>query len=74
MPQATARRTAELLLQDHAKDGQFDVDFMDPTFTQLIIEAFEHYGAHVERVGRTTRLRVTPPSAQGQESSASKQE
>jgi hypothetical protein len=63
MPQTTARRIAELLIEDHPGDDSFDVDFLDAKFTEYLIEALLSLGCSVERLGPNTRLRVTCRSA-----------
>jgi hypothetical protein len=62
MPQATAKRMAELLIEDHADNESFDVDFLDGPFTELMVEALESLGCEVKRIGPGTRLSVAKPS------------
>ncbi len=58
MPRATATRIAELLVAEHSNEESFDVDFLDGPFTELAVEALQHLGCRVERVGPGSRLRV----------------
>jgi hypothetical protein len=58
MPQATARRIAELLIADHPSNEFLEVDFMDASFSELMAGTLASLGCIVERTGSGTRLRV----------------
>ena len=57
------------LLEAYAKEGSFEVDYMDTAMTENVVKHLADRGCIVVYVGHT-RIRVTCPAAMREESRA----